>query len=55
MNSAYRMNIQHVHSEVISRQVHGLEDFLECHGLLLLGLAHHRVRLGLQSLLDEAK
>ena len=47
------MNVQHVHGEVVGRQVHGLKDLLQGELLALLSLAHLRVRLDPQRLLDE--
>ena len=48
------MDIEHVDGQIVSRQVHGLKDLLECHGLAVLGLTDGCVGLGLQGLLDEA-
>ena len=49
------MNVQHVHSEVVRRQVHRLEDLVEGHGLAVPRQADGSLGFGLESLLDEAQ
>ena len=49
------MNIQHIHSQVISCKIHRLEDLFQSHFLLVFGQTNHRIRLGLQSLFDETQ
>ena len=50
----YRMAVQHVDSEVIGREVHGLEDLVKGHDLVV-DLAHPDIRVRLDALLDEAQ
>ena len=50
----YRMAVQHIDGEVIGREVHGLEDFIKGHDLVV-DLAHPDIRVRLDALLDEAK
>jgi hypothetical protein len=51
----YRVHVEHVHSQFVGRQVHRLENLLQCHWSFLFGHTHHGVRLGLQCLLDETQ
>ena len=54
--STHGVYVEHVYGEVVGRQIHGLEDLLEGHGLVLAPRdAHLRLRLGLEGLLDEAQ
>ena len=48
------MTVQHVDGEVIGREVHGLEDLVKGHDLVV-DLAHPDIRVRLDALLDEAK
>lgn len=51
----YCMDVEHVYSEVVGREVHGLEDLSQCHRVAFLGLAHNSIGLGLQSFFDESQ
>ena len=49
------MNIQHIHSQIISCKIHRLENLFQSHFFLVFGQANHRIRLGLQSLFNETQ
>ena len=49
---SYRVTIQHVDGEVIRGQIHGLEDLVEGHDLVV-NLAHSHLGVCLDALLDE--
>lgn len=48
------MDVQHVHGEVVGRQIHGLEHLGQGHWLPVRA-GHHLVGIVLQGLLDEAE
>ena len=48
------MAVKHVDSEVIGSEVHGLEDLVKGHDLVV-DLAHADIRVRLDALLDEAQ
>ena len=50
----YRMAVQHVDGEVIGCEVHGLEDLVKGHDLVV-DLAHPDISVRLDALLDEAQ
>lgn len=51
----YCMHIQHVDAQIVCRQIHGLKNFAECHGLTSFGTSDHFVGVILQRFFDESK
>lgn len=49
------MHVQHVDAQIVGRQIHGLKDFAECHGLAGFGTSDHFVGVILQRFFDESK
>lgn len=49
------MHVQHVDAQIVSRQIHGLKDFAERHGLTGFGTSDHFIGVVLQRFLDEPK
>lgn len=51
----YCMHIQHIDAQIVSRQIHGLKNFAECHGLAAFGTSHHFISVILQCFFDKSK